>query len=227
VLNQNQSKALLFLPNSFPRSEFSPELGRFFNSDEEVHRVHVVVLSHGLRLRRFGASVDVLGKQLQIDGTEWVVIGVIPATFAFPNEDQQLGAPITTNKSWQEPALTTNIDPRHTRVFYAQWIAVGRLRATASAARAQAELDSLFARLDQSDPDTNRARMTVFPLGIHLGGNARLALFVLSIAGLVVLLIACSNVANLVLARGAGREREMAVRTALSTPKQANYRSLS
>jgi len=199
----------------FPTLGVQPQLGRFFNSEEEAHRVQVIVLSHGLWLRRFGASADVLGKQLQIDGTQWVVIGVMPATFAFPNEDQQFWAPLSTNRSWQEPALTTNTDPQYPRMFYARWIAVGRLRVTASAARAQAELDSLFARLDQSDPDKNRARVTVFPLGIHLGGNARLGLFVLSIAVLLVLLIACSNIANLVLARGAGRDREMAVRTAL------------
>jgi putative ABC transport system permease protein len=199
----------------FPTLGVPPQLGRFFNSDEEVHRVHVVVLSHGLWLRRYGASADVLGEKLQIDGSDWEIIGVMPAGFAFPNKDQQLWAPLTTNRSWQEAALTTNIDPSNTRLFYARWLVVGRLKTAASVAQAQAEVDSLFARLAQSDPDKNRAPVEVLPLGVHLSGNTRLALYVLSMAVFLVLLISCSNVANLVLARGAGREREMAVRAAL------------
>ena len=138
----------------------------------------------------------------------------MPATFAFPNKDQQFWAPITTNRSWQEAALTTKIDPSNSRFFFARWIAVGRLKTAVSVTQAQAELDSLFARLAASDPDKNRVPLRVLPLAVHLSGNTCLALLVLSIAVALVLLIACSNVANLVLARGAGREREMAVRAA-------------
>ncbi|PYT92713.1 MAG: hypothetical protein DMG36_13550 [Acidobacteria bacterium] len=203
-----------------------PELGRTFTSEEELHQVHVVVLSHGLWLRRFGGSPEVIGKDLQIDGVESKVIGVMPASFQFPDKHQEFWAPITTNRSWQEAALTTKIDPTNTRLFYARWLVVGRLKTGVSFLQAQAEIDSLFAHLAQSDPDPNRSLVRVFPLGLNLSDNTRLALFVLFGAVISVLLIACSNVANLVLARGAGRTHEMALRTAFGAGRGRLTRQL-
>jgi predicted permease len=216
-----------FVSHEFFRTMgIAPQLGRAFSVDEEVARAHVLVLSHGLWLRRFGASPDVIGQKLQIDGAEWNVIGVMPSTFAFPNRDQQFWAPITTNRSWQEPALTTNIDPSNTRMFFARWTVVGRLKPGITLVQSQAEINSLFAQLAQSDPDRNRAPVRVSPLGIKLSTNTRLALFILFGAVFCVLLIACSNVANLVLARGAGRDREMALRTALGAGRARLTRQL-
>src|SRR5437762_3183319 len=116
--------------------------------------------------------------------------------------------------------------PIYTRLFYARWLVVGRLKTGVSFLQAQAEIDSLFAHLAQSDPDPNRSLVRVFPLGLNLSDNTRLALFVLFGAVISVLLIACSNVANLVLARGAGRTHEMALRTAFGAGRGRLTRQL-
>ena len=199
----------------FPTLGISPLFGRIFDSEEELREEHVVIISHGLWLRRFGRSPEALGKNLQIDGIESKIIGVMPAAFEFPNKDQQFWAPITTNRYWRDPALTTKIDPRNTRFFFGRWQAVGRLKDQVRLQQVRTEIDMVFARIAQSDPDKNRGPVALVPLAVNLGANARLALFVLLGAVVFVLLIACSNIANLVLARGASRNREMAVRTAL------------
>jgi len=199
----------------FPTLGVSPLFGRTFNSEEELREENVVILSNGLWLRRFAGSPEALGKNLQIDGIESKIIGVMPATFQFPNKDQQFWAPITTNRYWRDPALTTKIDPRNTRFFFGRWQAVGRLKEEVRFQQARTEIDTVFARIAESDPDKNRGPVALVPVAVNLGANARLALFILLGAVVFVLLIACSNIANLVLARGASRNREMAVRTAL------------
>jgi putative ABC transport system permease protein len=199
----------------FPTLSISPLLGRTFTSEEELREEHVVILSNGLWLRRFAGSPEALGKNLQIDGIESKIIGVMPATFQFPNKDQQFWAPISTNRYWRDPGLTTKIDPRNTRFFFGRWQAIGRLKDQVRLQQARTEIDTVFARIAQSDPDKNRGPVALVPLAVNLGANTRLALLVLLGAVVFVLLIACSNIANLVLARGASRNREMAVRTAL------------
>ncbi len=199
--------------NFLPMIGLPPLVGRWFTSDEERRRERVVVLSHGLWSRRFGASPEVAGKSLQIDGMNWEVIGVMPADFQLPSSNVQFWAPITANRYWGE---VIPFDPNYSRYAYARWNAVTRLKPGATLEQAQAEMSTINTRLNQTAPDPNRARgIDVVPLRVNLSGNTRLALYVLFGAVCFVLLIACTNVANLVLARGAARQREVAIRTAL------------
>jgi Acidobacterial duplicated orphan permease len=212
--------------NFFNLMGVGPALGRAFTPDEEAQRERVVVLSYGLWRRRFGGSRDAIGKVLQIDGVDSQIIGVMPATFQFPARDQQFWAPLTTNRYWDDPALTTNIDPQHVRYFYERWQAIGRLSPGATLAQAQTEINSIFRRSEPDFDNHGIPGITLTPLRVTLSGNTRLALIVLFCSVSFVLLISCSNVANLVLARGAAREREMAVRAALGAGRGRLSRQL-
>jgi len=208
----------------FPLMGMAPQTGRFFTLEEEKQRDRVVILSHGLWNRRFGGAPDVIGRKLQIDGADFQVIGVMPATFQFPAHDTQFWASITTNRYWLDrPAL----DKTHVRGFYARWNVVARLKPDVSLQKAQAEMNILANRLEQNDPDLNKGHgVNTLPLRVELNGNTSLALFMLLAASSFVLLIACVNVANLILARGISREREIAIRAALGAGRVRLIRQL-
>ena len=208
----------------FPLMGIAPQIGRLFNPEEETQRNRVVILSQGLWNRRFGSAPDVVGRRLQIDGVDFQVIGVMPATFQFPARETQFWAPITTNRYWLDrPAW----DNTRSRGFYARWNVVARLKPDVPLQHAQAEMNILAKRLEQINPDLNKGmRVSVLPMRVELNSNTRLALFILLAAVSFVLLIACGNVANLILARGASREREMAIRTALGAGRVRLIRQL-
>ncbi len=203
--------------NLFSVLGVAPLLGRTFTADDEQQRV--VVLSYGLWQRRFGASSDIIkngGQMVEIDGVRAQVIGVMPEHFQFPNPDVQV---------WQPTLAGAAEKNRRDRGF---WRVIGRLKAGATLTQAQTEMNVIAERLAQSYPDSNKdLGVNVVPFQLQLTGrNVRLALWILFGAVVFVLLIACTNVANLMLARSLAREREMAIRMALGAGRMRLIRQL-
>jgi putative ABC transport system permease protein len=205
--------------NLFPLLGVAPMLGRTFTADEEQQKMRVVVLSYGLWQRRFGASPSILGQTLEIDGVSSQVIGVMPEHFQFPRETTQVWEPQTLFPDWEAIKAQRGAG---------SWQVVGRLKAQVSLAQAQTEMSAIAQRLEQAYPDANKGLgVNLVPFSLQFtGSNVRLALWILFGAVVFVLLIACTNVANLMLARGIAREREMAIRMALGAGRLRLIRQL-
>ncbi|MGH7646855.1 MAG: ABC transporter permease, partial [Gemmatimonadaceae bacterium] len=197
-----------------------PELGRTLLPDEDLpgHN-RVVVLSHGLWQRLYGSRPDAVGRTMSLNGVGYTIVGVMPSSFHdFWSTDAEIFTPLALADSDFEPSKYTN--------EYLQLTA--RLKPGVTLEQAQRDMRAFAAQLRQAHPDAIPSQWTLGVKSLtEMGtGDIRPALFVLLGAVGFVLLIACANVANLLLARAAGRAKEVAIRTALGARRRDLVRQL-
>jgi predicted permease len=212
-------------------------LGRTFLPDEDqTPNAHpVAVISHGLWERRFGSDAKVIGQELTLNGHAFAIVGVTPPEFHGPEvlETNDIYVPVMMQALVRPPrgGFSGDLNPDLLSKRGPRWLRIiGRLKPGVSIEQAQAAMTTVAAGLEQAYPDTNRGTIaTLFPVSkVDPQGYSQLV----SVAGLLlavvamVLLIACANVANLLLARASGRRKEIAVRLAMGASRSRLVRQL-
>jgi putative ABC transport system permease protein len=190
--------------NLLPMLGVRPLLGRTFTPDEDAPGNKTVVLTHRLWTRRFGGDPGLVGKSILMSGEKYTVIGVMPKGFQYPDQQSEVWVPLGLT-----PLLLAR---RNSHFLYV----TARLRPDQSVRQGQADMNVIARDLAREFPASNdRVGITVVPLKAELLGNRGKEFILLLGAAACVLLIACANVANLLLARSAARQRETAIRAAL------------
>jgi predicted permease len=210
-----QIRGAIVSASIFPVLGVQPKLGRAF-TEQEDHSGHdqVVILADSLWRRRFQADPTIIGRKILLDGKPYEVIGILPASFTFPREEKP---GVRTLGEAVEIYKPIGYEPGDLKVRmgdFNYW-ATARLRPGISSARAQAELNVVQAAISKQIPGDLDIHASVIPLQERMVGDVRQGLVLLMAAVGAVLLVLCVNLANLSLARSAGRARDAAIRTAL------------
>ncbi len=213
--NPERAPGAFVSPGFFRVMGVEPAIGRgFADGEDHPSRNHVVVLSDRLWRRLFGSDTAILGRTMAVNGDTYTVIGVMPPQFPFPSPETQLWVPLTP-----DPKIAAN---RGTRMY---WV-IGRLKPAVTLAHGREDMKGVAAGLAKQYRENAGRRVVIRPLREAIAGNiGNMLLINFAVVGFV-LVIACVNVANLLIARAAGRRREIAIRTALGAGRWRMLRQL-